>query len=376
MIEIDVVRHRKKFSIEVRISVEQTGITTLFGSSGSGKSTLIELIAGLLRPDTGRIVVDGRVLFDHERGIDLPPEKRRLGLVFQDARLFPHLSVRANLVFGMRRLRPQDRRLAFDDVVDLLGIGRLLARRPFQLSGGERQRVAIGRALLTSPDLLLMDEPLASLDQPRKNEILPFIRRLPDELAMPVIYVSHALEEVIRLSDRVVVLADGRVRASGPVEDILSRPDLAPLTGRFWAGAVLDAQVAPGDPGYGLTELHFPGGTLLVPRLDHPAGTRVRVRVRSRDISIALQPPVQSSVLNAIPASVVSVTEDDVAQADVVLDAGGSRLLARITHRSVAHLNLVPGARVFALIKAASVDRPSIQATGLSDLPPPETDHA
>ena len=139
---------------------------------------------------------------------------------------------------------------------------------------------------------------------------------------------------------------------------------------------MLDAQVAPGDPGYGLTELHFPGGTLLVPRLDHPAGTRVRVRVRSRDISIALQPPVQSSVLNAIPASVVSVTEDDVAQADVVLDAGGSRLLARITHRSVAHLNLVPGARVFALIKAASVDRPSIQATGLSDLPPPETDHA
>ena len=375
MIEIDVSRRRKKFSIEVSTSIEQNGITTLFGPSGSGKSTLIELVAGLLRPDSGRIVVDGRVLFDHAAGIDLRPEQRRLGLVFQDARLFPHLSVRANLVFGMRRLRAQDRRLAFDDVVDLLGIGRLLARRPAQLSGGERQRVAIGRALLASPDLLLMDEPLASLDQPRKNEILPFIRRLPDELAMPVIYVSHALEEVIRLSDRVVVLAEGQVRASGPVEDVLSRPDLAPLTGRFWAGAVIDAEVAGGDADFALTELRFSGGTLLVPRLDHPRGTRVRVRVRSRDISIGLAPPVQSSVLNAIPARVVSVTPDDVAQADIVLDAGGTRLLARITRRSVAHLALQPGSQVYAMIKAASVDRPSIQATGAADLPPPETEH-
>ncbi len=374
MIEIEVLRRRKKFSIEVKTSLEQVGITTLFGPSGSGKSTLIELVAGLLKPDSGRIVVDGHVLFDHAAGIDLRPEQRRLGLVFQDARLFPHLSVRANLIFGMRRLAPQDRRLAFDDVVDLLGIGRLLTRRPVQLSGGERQRVAIGRALLASPDLLLMDEPLASLDQPRKNEILPFIRRLPDELAMPVIYVSHALEEVIRLSDRVVVLSEGQVRASGPVEDILSRPDLAPLTGRFWAGAVIDAEVAASDPVFALTELHFPGGTLLVPQLDHAPGTRVRVRVRSRDISIGLTPPVQSSVLNAIAATVVSITEDDIAQADIVLDARGTRLLARITRRSVAHLGLAPGSQVYAMIKAASVDRPSIQATGASGLSLPETD--
>lgn len=374
MIEIDVARRRKKFSIEAKISLEQYGITTLFGPSGSGKSTLIELVAGLLRADRGRIAVGDRVLYDSAAGINLAPERRHLGLVFQDARLFPHLSVRSNLVYGMRRRAAAERRLAVDDIVGLLGIGHLLTRRPFQLSGGERQRVAIGRALLTSPDLLLMDEPLASLDQPRKNEILPFIRRLPAELSIPVIYVSHALEEVIRLSDRVVVLANGAVRASGPVEDILSRPDLAPLTGRFWAGAVIDAEIADHDPVYGLTGLRFAGGTLLVPRLDHPAGTEVRVRIRSRDVSLSLERPQGTSVLNAIPVTVVSVAEDDVAQADVVLDAAGTRLLARITRRSVAQLGLVPGKAAFAMIKAASVDRPSIQALAAGDLPPPETD--
>ncbi len=376
MIDIDVTRHRRKFSIEVNISLEQTGITSLFGPSGSGKSTVIELIAGLLRPDRGRIGVGTRTLFDSDAAIDMPPERRRLGLVFQDSRLFPHLSVRSNLTSGMRRRRAEDRRLAMDDVVDLLGLGRFLTRRPAQLSGGERQRVAIGRALLASPDLLLMDEPLASLDQPRKNEILPFIRRLPGELAMPVIYVSHALEEVIRLSDRVVVLADGRVRASGPVEEVLSRPDLAPLTGRFWAGAVIDAEVDRDDPGDGLTARVFAGGTLLVPRLDHAPGTRVRVRIRSRDVSLALERPQGTSVLNAIAAAVVSVTDDDIAQADIVLDAGGARLLARITRRSVAQRGLVPGSRVFAMIKAAGVDRPSIQESGPFDLPPPETGDA
>ncbi|MDG2481726.1 MAG: molybdenum ABC transporter ATP-binding protein [Alphaproteobacteria bacterium] len=361
MIEIDVSRARKRFSVDVKFSMETHGITTLFGPSGSGKSTLIDLIAGLLKADRGHISLGGRTLYDSETQIDLPPERRRLGYVFQDARLFPHMTARANLRYGMRRHPLAERRLREDDVIDLLGLGHLLARRPAQLSGGERQRVAIGRALLVSPDLLLMDEPLASLDQPRKNEILPFIRRLPRELDMPVIYVSHALEEVIRLSDRVVVLTEGNVRAAGEVEDILSRPDLAPYTGRFWAGAVIRASVEGHDGDYALTRLAFSGGGLLVARLDHPIGAEVRIRVRSRDVSLALSPPTDSSILNAIPCVVREIATDDTAQADIVLDAGGTRLLARITRKSVDALGLAPGVAVYAMIKAVSVERPSVE---------------
>jgi molybdate transport system ATP-binding protein len=372
MIDVAITRRRKKFSVEINFTAQDNGITTLFGPSGSGKSTLIDMMAGLLRADSGRIVLGERVLFDSDKGINLPPEQRRLGYVFQDARLFPHMSVQSNLRYGMRRRAPGERRLAEPDIVELLGLGHLLKRRPAQLSGGERQRVAIGRALLTSPELLLMDEPLASLDQPRKNEILPFIRRLPGELGMPVIYVSHALEEVIRLSDRVVVLTDGGVRATGPVEEILSRPDLAPLTGRFWAGALIEATVAAHDDRYALTELRFSGGSFLVPRIDHPPGASVRIRIRSRDVSLALEPPQGSSILNVIPATVREIVADEEAQADIVLDAGGARLLARITRKSVAALNLTEGSRVFAMIKAVSVERPSIERT---DSPAPEKPH-
>ncbi len=368
MINVAITRRRKKFSVEINFSSHNDGITTLFGPSGSGKSTLIDMIAGLLRADAGRIVLGDRVLFDSEKGINLPPEQRRLGYVFQDARLFPHMSVQSNLRYGMRRRAASERRMAEGDIVDLLGLGHLLSRRPAQLSGGERQRVAIGRALLTSPELLLMDEPLASLDQPRKNEILPFIRRLPGELGMPVIYVSHALEEVIRLSDRVVVLADGGVRAAGPVEDILSRPDLAPLTGRFWAGALVEATVAGHDDSFALTDLAFSGGTFHVPLLDHPVDANVRIRIRSRDVSLATEAPRNSSILNVIPATVRDVVSDDEAQADVVLDAGGSRLLAHITRKSVAALNLSEGSKVFAMIKAVSVERPSVERTDMHAL--------
>ena len=361
MIEIDVTRARKKFSVDLNFSMETHGITTLFGPSGSGKSTLIDMIAGLLKADRGRISLGDYTLFDSSAGIDLPPERRRLGYVFQDARLFPHMNARANLRYGMRRRPAAEHRIGEDDVIGLLGLDRLLDRRPAQLSGGERQRVAIGRALLVSPELLLMDEPLASLDQPRKNEILPFIRRMPRELGIPVIYVSHALEEVITLSDRVVVLQEGQVRAMGEVEDILSRSDLAPLTGRFWAGAVIRARVTSHDTGYSLTNLDFGGGTLQVPRLDHPEGAEVRIRVRSRDVSLALSAPTDSSVLNAIPAIVQEISPDGAAQADVVLDAGGTRLLARITRKSVDALSLVPGSSVHAMIKAVSVERPSVE---------------
>ncbi|MBC6439990.1 MAG: molybdenum ABC transporter ATP-binding protein [Rhodospirillales bacterium] len=361
MIEVTVKRARKKFTIDVNFTEETHGIMTLFGPSGSGKSTLIELVAGLLKADSGRIALGGRVLFDGADGTNLPPEKRRLGYVFQDARLFPHMTARANLRYGMRRRPAAERRIAEADVIDLLGVGHLLDRRPARLSGGERQRVAIGRALLTSPDLMLMDEPLASLDQPRKNEILPFIRRLPRELGIPVIYVSHALEEVIRLSDRVVVLREGRVLAAGDVEDILSRPDLAPLTGRFWAGAVIRASVAGHDTDYALTRLDFSGGSLLIPGLDHEPGAELRIRIRARDVSIALQVPEGSSILNAIPATVRAVAHSGGAQADVVLDASGTRLLSRITRKSAETLGLSEGTPVHAMIKAVSVERPSVE---------------
>ena len=359
MISIDVARHVHEFNLSVKIDVERTGITSLFGRSGSGKTTLINIIAGLLKPDRGRIATADRVLFDSGNAIDLPPESRRLGYVFQDARLFPHMTVARNLTYGMNLLATHRQRIAFDDVNDLLDLGHLLKRRPAQLSGGERQRVAIGRALLSSPDMLLMDEPLASLDGPRKNEILPFIQRLPHDLAMPVIYVSHAVEEVIRLADEVVVLDAGHVEANGSVEDIMSRPDLAPLTGRFWAGSVVPAEVLGHDANDDLTTLAFPGGQLVVPRLDRETGSPVRVRIRSRDVAIALRPPEQVSFLNVIPGTVTEIVESDGGQVDLVLDIG-CRLLARITARSRRDLAIAEGTTVYAMIKAVNVDRPSI----------------
>jgi len=359
MISLDIARHIEEFDLQVKIDIQDIGITSLFGPSGSGKTTLVNIIAGLVRPDRGRIATAGRVLFDSEAGIDIRPEARRLGYVFQDARLFPHMTVVRNLTYGMNLLKAQNRRIGFDEVIALLDLGHLLKRRPAQLSGGERQRVAIGRALLSSPDMLLMDEPLASLDGPRKNEILPFIQRLPRDLSMPVVYVSHMVEEVIRLADEVVVLHRGRVQASGSVEEIMSRPDLAPLTGRFWAGSVLRAEVLGHDTRDDLTTLAFPGGSLVVPRLDRAPGSPVRVRIRARDVAIALKPPEQVSVLNVIPGTVIEVVESEGGQVDLVLDIG-CRLLARITAKSRRELAIAEGTKVYAMIKAVNVDRPSI----------------
>jgi len=359
MISIDVARHIKEFDLQVKIEVEAVGITSLFGPSGSGKTTLVNMVAGLVRPDRGRIATADRVLFDSSAGIDVKPEARRLGYVFQDARLFPHMTVARNLTYGMKLRAERDRRIGFDEVIALLDLGHLLKRRPAQLSGGERQRVAIGRALLSSPEMMLMDEPLASLDGPRKNEILPFIQRLPRELRMPVIYVSHAVEEVIRLADEVVVLHKGHVQAAGGVEEIMSRPDLAPLTGRFWAGSVLRAEVLDHDAQDDLTTLAFPGGRLVVPRLDRAPGAPVRVRIRARDVAIALAPPERVSVLNVIPGTVQEVVESEGGQVDLVLDIG-CRLLARITAKSCRELAIREGTKVYAMIKAVNVDRPSI----------------
>jgi molybdate transport system ATP-binding protein len=356
MLDLDIRRRQGDFQVQVALRAGG-GVTALFGRSGSGKSSVVNMVAGLARPDAGHIKVDGKVLFDSAAGIDLPPEKRRLGYVFQEARLFPHLSVRGNLTFGMNRLAPGDRRVGFDPVVEVLGIGHLLDRRPAKLSGGEKQRVAIGRAMLASPRILLMDEPLAALDNARKAELLPFIGRLSRQFAIPILYVSHAMEEVLRLADTLVLMDEGQAKAVGAVEELMSRPDLRPLTGRYEAGAVIRATVAGHDTTYGISRLAFSGGTLQVAKMALPVGAEVRLRIHARDVSIAIDAPTRISMRNVLPAAVKSVRPAEGWLVDVVLDCGGTDVWAQITASAQAHLDLRPGMRVHALIKAATIAR-------------------
>ncbi len=363
MLEVDVRRRFGDFALDVCFSVEPGGITALFGRSGAGKTSVVNLIAGLVRPEAGRITLDGRVLFDSGTGVDLPPERRRVGYVFQEGRLFPHLSVAGNLAYGMRRTSKPERRIGFDHVVDLLGLRPFLERRPADLSGGEKQRVAIGRALLMSPRVLLMDEPLASLDAPRKNEILPFVERLRDQLKLAIVYVSHHMEEIVRLADTVVLLSDGRVAAVGPLDEVMSRLDLRPLTGRFEAGSVLTASVEAHDDAFGLTHLSFNGGRLCVRRIDLAVGETLRVRVRARDVSIALKRPEDISILNVFRGTVAEIATDGGLQADVLVDVG-SPLWARISNKSVYELGLKIGTPVYALVKAMAIDGHSLGRHG------------
>lgn len=360
MLDIRVRRRLGTFAVDAAFTCPTDGIVAVFGRSGAGKTTLINMVAGLLRPDEGRIAINGTVVFDSDAGIDVPPERRRLGYVFQEGRLFPHLSVRGNLAYGYRRVASAERRIAFDQVVPLLGLERLLARRPHDLSGGEKQRVALGRALLANPRLLLMDEPLAALDHARKEEVLPFIERLRDEMAIPILYVSHAMPELIRLCDTMVLVSEGHIEAVGPVDELTSRLDLRPLTGRYEAGAVIQANVRAQDTRYGLTELTFTGGRLTVPALDLPVGAPLRVRIRARDVALALEAPAGTSFRNVVACTVRDVGQESEPQVDVRLDAGGAALWARITRRSWEELGLAPGRPVHALIKAVTIDRTSL----------------
>jgi molybdate transport system ATP-binding protein len=360
MLELSVERRLGDVRLAFDFACETAGIVAVFGRSGSGKTSLVNMLAGLLRPDRGRIAVKGHVLFDSSAGVEVPPERRRLGYVFQEGRLFPHLSVRGNLTYGLKRAPAAERRIGEDQVVELLGLGSLLARRPHDLSGGEKQRVALGRALLANPRLLLMDEPLAALDQPRKEEVLPFIERLRDELSVPIVYVSHAMEEIVRLADTLVLVSEGKAVAVGSVEELTSRLDLRPLTGRYEAGAVLEARVAGHDKVFGLSELAFAGGRLRVPHVNLPIGSVLRLRVRARDVALALTPPADTSFLNVFPARVRDLDPADGPMVDVLLDAGGATLWARITARSRHQLGLEPGSRVHALIKAVAIDRHSL----------------
>lgn len=358
MLDVDVGRRLGTFEIAARFQAGP-GITALFGRSGAGKTSIVNMIAGLLRPDRGRIVVDGRVLFDRSGGIDLTPARRRVGYVFQEGRMFPHLNVRQNLTFGRWFARERNPSIRFEQVVELLGIADLLGRRPGGLSGGEKQRVAIGRALLAGPKILLMDEPLASLDEIRKGEILPYIERLRDEMRMPIVYVSHSVGEVTRLASTLVLMSDGRIVATGTVSELMARTDLFPLTGRFEAGAVLRCRVAGCDRAAGLTRLESGAGTILVPYVEVAIGRELRVRVRSRDVILATQPPRNLSALNALKTRIADIRLDP-PYADIRLDAGGETLLARITEHSVRALGLAPGAEVYAVIKSVAFDQRSL----------------
>ncbi|MEQ8601845.1 MAG: molybdenum ABC transporter ATP-binding protein [Marivibrio sp.] len=339
------------------------GVTALFGRSGAGKTSLVEMIAGLLRPDRGRIAVQGRVLFDSQARIDLPAEARRVGYVFQDARLFPHLTVRRNLLYGRWAGRRRGA-LKLETVCRLLDLDPLLERRPGALSGGEVQRVAIGRALLADPAILLMDEPLASLDGPRKNEILPFLERLKEESGVPIVYVSHAMEEVIRLADQMVLLDGGRVAAVGPIEDVTTRLDLRPLTGRYEAGAVVPVRVEGHDEAYELTTLLItPEAKLQVPRLKLPVGAALRIRLRARDVTLSLTRPEGASTLNVLAGAVRELAPAEGPFVDVLVDAGAP-IWSRVTRLSADRMGLAPGRAVYAVVKAGAIDRASLGRAG------------
>jgi molybdate transport system ATP-binding protein len=341
------------FALDVAFTVPLQGITALFGPSGSGKTTVLRCIAGLQRM-AGQLRIGGDAWQDDSEGVFRHPHQRPIGYVFQEASLFPHLSVRRNLAFGWTRTAPADRQVAFEDVVGLLGIGDLLERRPDRLSGGQRQRVAIARALLTSPRLLLMDEPLASLDQQSKREILPYLERLHDELVMPVLYVSHAADEVAGLADHLVLLDAGRVRAAGRLAELKTRLDLARGSGND-ADAVLECRVAAHDEIFHLTYLDFAGGLFSVPHHGLPIGQKTRLRVLARDVSITLQPQVGTSILNIFPAVIEELAEDSAAQLLVRLRVADAAVLARITRKSASLLTLAPGKRVYAQVKAVAL---------------------
>jgi molybdate transport system ATP-binding protein len=354
MIEAAFQLHYAGFTLDAEFTVPARGVTALFGRSGSGKTTLLRCIAGLQRAPRGRFVLRSEVWQD--AGVFVPTHRRAIGVVFQEASLFPHLDVRGNLDYGRRRIAPAERRVALEQAIELLGIAPLLQRRVDALSGGERQRVAIARALAVSPRLLLMDEPLAALDAEAKAAILPYLDRLHEALTLPVVYVSHALDEVARLADHLVLLEAGRVIASGPLGETLSRLDL-PLRLGDDAGVVLDAQVGERDAQWHLARLEIDGGGAVWAR-DHgvPLGQRVRVRVLARDVSLARMQLAGSSIVNQLPGVVEAIADDaHPALALVRVRVGSAALLARLTRQSAHMLQLAPGQAVWAQVKSVAL---------------------
>ncbi|MCZ4353003.1 molybdenum ABC transporter ATP-binding protein [Roseovarius aestuarii] len=357
-LSVDIRHGFDDFSLEADFEAG-AGVTALFGPSGAGKSTIAAAICGLLTPNAGRITLDGQVLFDSASGICVPVHRRRIGVVFQDGRLFPHLDVASNLAFGARYAPDTESAQDAGAIARMLGIEGLMLRRPGTLSGGEKQRVAMARALLMRPRLLIMDEPLAALDGPRKDEILPYLERLRDAGSVPIIYVSHAVAEIARLANQMVVLRGGRVMRTGDVTEVLADPAMVPMIGVREAGAVLHARVAGVEAG-GLTQLAISGGILRVPGAGMSKGQPIRIRILAQDVLIALEHPQGMSSRNILPAVVEGLHRGDGPGVAVALRLGDDRLLARITADAADELNLRPGLSCFAILKATAVARADI----------------
>ncbi|MFD1703062.1 molybdenum ABC transporter ATP-binding protein [Methylopila henanensis] len=354
-LSVDIRRTNGDFTLAAAFEAPP-GVTAVLGRSGAGKSTLVAAVAGLTRPDAGRITLGGETLFDAGARTNLAPRKRRIGVVFQESRLFPHLSARSNLLFGRRRRRDAAEP-SFDQVVETLGVGHLLDRRPRSLSGGERQRIAIGRALLSGPRALLFDEPLAALDSERKAEVLPFLETVARETALPVLYVTHALEEARRLADRLVVLEGGAVIAAGPVEQAVAKAGLASAGDRFAEGVTVEAQIAELDEAYELTGVALGAHRIWVPGLIGAPGDALRLRLLARDVALALDPPQRISTRNALTGLVRSVRRTGGPYVLVAVDVGGAVLKSEITARSADELRLAPGRVVHALVKSVATAR-------------------
>jgi len=354
VLEISVLKQLPGFRLDATLTAPTPGVIALFGRSGSGKSTLTNIISGLVSPDVGTVSLDGEALTDIRRGISVPAERRQIGYVFQDARLFPHLSVISNLHYGERRNRRAAAIVGFDEVVALLGLAPLLQRKPRQLSGGERQRVSLGRALLSRPRLLLLDEPLASLDVSRREEVLPYLVALRDRLSIPMVYVSHQFEEVLRLATHLVLLEAGQVLAEGPVDEMSLYPELQSIIGPDLVGAVVEGQVTRVSAETGIADLAVGSGVLQVSLRDAPVGARVRLQLLARDVILATQPVQGLSVRNALPSTVIAISDDEFGAALVRVDVGGPIVLARITQNARRALNLRPGDAVWTLVKAVS----------------------
>ncbi len=348
-----------EFQLSVNLSLPNSGVTVLFGHSGSGKTTLLRCIAGLQQAQQSYLEINGSVWDDSDVGIFLPTHKRPLGYVFQDANLFSHLTVRENLNFGLKRIkahppRPSSKGGDFQRIVNLLGIEHLLDRMPERLSGGEKQRVAIARALVLNPEILLMDEPLASLDTKRKQEILPFLSRLNQELNIPVLYVTHSHQEVAQLADYLVVLEAGKVQASGSLSETLSRLDL-PLSQDREATTVWNVTIAEHETDFHLTRVAFDGGSLSLPAIEAKIGTPLRIQIYARDVSIVLEIPRATSILNVLPATIIDIVDGESGQTIVRLKVGNQPLLAHITRKSAVILNLKISKAVFVQIKGMSI---------------------
>ena len=356
MLRVNITKVFDSFRLETQFEVEEGSITAIFGKSGAGKTSTINAIAGLTRPDVGVIQIGNTTLFDQNLRINLPIYKRQIGYVIQDDRLFPHMTVQNNLIYGTPKNRDVANSLNLTDITGLLELAPLLERRPRTLSGGEKQRVAIGRALLSNPKLLLMDEPLASIDVQHRFEILPFIQRVREKTGITIIYVTHALEEVIFIADQIILLSEGQVTAQGTVEEIMSRLDLHPMTSRFDAGAVISAIYSGYDKEFDLGELSFDGGTLRIAGLNAEIGIHLRAHIRARDVSLMLDKPKDTSVLNVFKGELIEIRHEDGPQLDLLINIG-TPLIARITRKSLNDLNLGIGSKVYAMIKAVAIDR-------------------